>query len=59
MIATAVFLLGDRLPESGPAVAARLLIALAFPLVLFATGWLTTSERRRVGIMAGRLARPH
>jgi O-antigen/teichoic acid export membrane protein len=58
-IAAAVFLIGDRLPDSGPAVAGRLLIGLAFPLVLLATGWLTTAERRRVGIMAGRLARLH
>jgi O-antigen/teichoic acid export membrane protein len=56
-IAAAVFALADRLPDSGPSVAGRLLVGLAFPLVLLATGWLTTAERRRVGLMAGRLAR--
>jgi hypothetical protein len=40
-------------------VAGRLLIGLAFPLVLGVTGWLTTAERRRVGIMVGRLAGRH
>jgi O-antigen/teichoic acid export membrane protein len=58
-IAAIVFAAADRLPDSGPSVAGRLLIGLCFPLVLLATGWLTTSERRRVGLMAGRLARRH
>jgi hypothetical protein len=57
VIAAAVFAAADRLPDSGPSVAARVLIGLGFPLVLLATGWLSSSERRRVGIMAGRLAR--
>lgn len=59
VIAAAVFAAADRLPDSGPSVAARVLIGLVFPLVLLATGWLSASERRRVGIMAGRLARRH
>jgi O-antigen/teichoic acid export membrane protein len=58
-IAAVVFAAADRLPDSGPSVAGRLLVGLAFPLVLLATGWLTTAERRRVGLMAGRLARRH
>ena len=47
-VAAVVFAAADRLPDSGPAVAARLAIGLVFPLLLFATGWLTTSERARV-----------
>jgi len=58
-IAAVVFALADRLPDSGSAVAARVVIGLCFPLVLVATGWLTTPERRRLGLMAGRLARLH
>jgi O-antigen/teichoic acid export membrane protein len=58
-LAALVFAAADRLPDSGPSVAGRLLIGLAFPLVLGATGWLTTAERRRVGIMVGRLAGRH
>jgi O-antigen/teichoic acid export membrane protein len=59
LLAAAIFAVADRLPDSGAPVLARFLIGLLFPLVLFATGWLTTAERRRVGIMAGRLARRH
>jgi hypothetical protein len=59
-LAAIVFAAADRLPDSGgPSVAGRLLIGLAFPLVLGVTGWLTTAERRRVGIMVGRLAGRH
>jgi O-antigen/teichoic acid export membrane protein len=59
-LAALVFAAADRLPDSGgPSVAGRLLIGLAFPLVLGVTGWLTTAERRRVGIMVGRLAGRH
>jgi O-antigen/teichoic acid export membrane protein len=58
-VAAIVFAVADRLPDSGPAVVARLAIGLVFPLLLAATGWLTPGERRRLRLTAARLAPRH
>jgi O-antigen/teichoic acid export membrane protein len=59
VVAAVIFLAADRLPDSGAAVVGRFAIGLAFPLLLAATGWLSTSERRRVRLTAAHLARRH
>ncbi|HEY1479886.1 MAG TPA: lipopolysaccharide biosynthesis protein [Gaiellales bacterium] len=59
VVAGVLFVAADQLPNSGLAIPGRFAIGLAFPLVLFATGWLSPGERQRVRVMGARLARRH
>ncbi len=45
-VAGVMFVAADQLPNHGSAIPLRFAIGLVFPLVLFATGWLTPSERQ-------------
>jgi O-antigen/teichoic acid export membrane protein len=57
VLAGAIFLAADQLPNHGASIALRFAIGLVFPLVLFLTGWLTPAERQRVrGLTASRRA---
>ena len=59
VVAGVMFVAADQLPNHGTAIPLRFGIGLVFPLVLFATGWLSPSERHTVRVTAGRLARRH
>jgi hypothetical protein len=57
VLAGVMFVAADQLPNTGLAILVRFGIGLAYPVVLFATGWLSPAERRRLRV--GRLAQRH